>query len=120
VVISVTEFAMSRARDLPAAYVAAARLRRAWPGLSGAVGLWLWAEPTAKRSGAVSVWQSEEDLGRFVSWPVHVAIMHRFRAAGTLSSVVWAADRFVAEHVWREAAGRLRAGLPARAPGAHR
>jgi hypothetical protein len=109
VLISVTDFRLAKARDLPGAYLAAMRLRHAWPALEGAVGLWLWAEPLAKRSGAVSVWQGEEDLRRFVSWPVHVAIMRRYREAGQLTSASWHADRFLAAKAWQEATRRLAA-----------
>jgi len=70
VLVSVTDFRLARVRDLPGAYMAGARLRHAWPGLEGAVGQWMWAQPLARRSGAVSVWRSEEDLRRFVGWPV--------------------------------------------------
>jgi hypothetical protein len=110
VLITLTDFQLDRARDLLGAYQAGMRLRRAWPQLQGAVGLWLWAAPQAKRSGSVSVWESEEDLRRFVTWPVHVAIMHKYRPAGKLVSTSWPADRFDAAQVWQQAVRRLRAG----------
>jgi hypothetical protein len=110
VLVSVTDFRLVRARDLPGAYLGGARLRRAWPGLEGAVGQWMWARPLAKRSGAVSVWRSEDDLRRFVSWSVHVAIMLRYRDAGKLLSANWDAERFTAGPIWREAVRRLAAG----------
>jgi hypothetical protein len=72
--------------------------------------MWLWAEPLRKRSGAVSVWGSERDLMRFVRWPVHVEIMRRYRARGTLTSTHWDTERFVAHEVWREAVSHLAGG----------
>ncbi len=110
VLISVTDFRLNAARDLPGAYLAAMRLRRAWPDLEGAIGLWLWAKPLQLRSGSVSVWRSEEDLARFVRWPVHVAIMRKYRGAGRLTSQAWLADRFVAPQIWRDAARLLTGG----------
>jgi hypothetical protein len=104
VLVSVTDFRLDAAPSLPGAYLAATRLRRAWPELQGAVGMWLWAKPLRKRSGAVSVWQSAEDLNRFVSWPVHVAIMRKYREAGRITATSWQAERFIAARVWREAA----------------
>jgi hypothetical protein len=110
VLISVTDFRLAHTRDLPRAYLAGARLRHAWPRLQGAVGQWMWAQPLTKRSGAVSIWCTEEDLQRFVRWPVHVAIMHRYRTAGNLTSTAWHAEHFLAGPVWAEAAQRLTAG----------
>jgi hypothetical protein len=103
VLVSVTDFRLYSARDLPGAYQAAMRLRRDWPELEGAVGMWLWAQPLQKRSGAVSVWQRSEDLSRFVRWPVHVAIMRKYREAGEITSISWHSDCFVAAQTWREA-----------------
>jgi hypothetical protein len=110
VFVSVTDFAVARWRDVPIVWFAGLRLRRAWPRMTGAVGLWLWADPLKRRSGSVSVWRSEADLQRFVTWPVHVAIMRRFRDRGTLEAASWHADRFVRADVWREARRRLDAG----------
>jgi hypothetical protein len=56
--------------------------------------MWLWARPTAGRSGSISVWASEEDLERFISLPHHVDIMRRYGDRGTVRSTMWTADRF--------------------------
>ncbi len=88
---------------MPGAYMAAMRLQHAWPDLPGAVGLWLWGQPLRRRSGAVSVWQDEEALRHFVSWPVHVAIMRKYRDVGKLTSTSWTAERFIAAEVWQQA-----------------
>jgi hypothetical protein len=92
---------------MPGAYLSGMRLRRAWPALEGAVGLWLWAQPLAKRSGSVSVWCGEGDLHRFVSWPVHVATMRKYRGAGEMNSISWQVERFHAETIWRQAIRHL-------------
>ena len=115
VVVSVTDFRVRRWRDLPGAWLAGVRLRRAWPRLDGAVGLWLWADPRSGRSGSISVWEREEDLRRFVRWPVHVAIVRRYRDRGELSAATFAAERFDRAAAFREARRRL-AGA-AQAPG---
>jgi hypothetical protein len=67
----------------------------------------MWAKPLARRSGAVSVWQAEEDLRRFIEWPVHVEIMGKYRPVAKMSSVSWEVERFVAEEVWRQARNEL-------------
>ncbi|MDX6650291.1 MAG: hypothetical protein QOJ97_2242 [Solirubrobacteraceae bacterium] len=103
VYVSVTDFAVDRARDLPAVWTAGLRLRRAWPRMQGAVGLWLWAIPTQRRGGSVSVWRSEEDLMRFVRSPVHVAIMRANRDKGSLRSENWESPCFAPQTAWAQA-----------------
>jgi hypothetical protein len=110
VLVSVTDFRLNAARDLPGAYRAAMRLRGAWPELEGAVGMWLWAKPLQKRSGAVSIWQSEDDLSRFVRWSVHVAIVRKYREAGSMTSTSWHSERFVGAQIWQEAVRFLASG----------
>jgi hypothetical protein len=107
VFVSVTNFEIVRLRDLLGAYLAGLRLRRAWPTMTGAVGLRLWARPWKRRSGAISVWRTEADLHRFVSGPVHVAIMHEYRHRATVTSDSWIPVRFIAADIEREARRRL-------------
>jgi hypothetical protein len=110
--VSLTDLIIERRRDVPRAWVAGMRLRHAWPSLEGAVGLWLWADPVARRSGSISVWTSEADLMRFVRWPVHVKIMRRYRDRGSLVATSWLADDGDPDAVWREAMRRLREHRP--------
>jgi hypothetical protein len=107
VLVSVTDFEVLDLRDRIGAWVQGIRLRRAWPSMPGAIGLWLWVKPLSRRSGSVSVWRSEEDLRRFVGWPRHVAIMRRYRGAGELTSATWWAERFDAQQIWAAAERRL-------------
>jgi len=107
VIVSLTDFTLHQARDLPQVWRTGMRLRRSWPQMSGAVGVWLWSLPAERRSGSVSVWQTEEDLLRFVRWPVHMEIMRRHRTTGTLESTTWEADHFIAAQVWSTARGQL-------------
>jgi hypothetical protein len=93
VLVSVTDFRASRPLDLPSVYRAGLTLRRAWPDLTGAVGMWLWTEPLQGRCGSVSIWQDEQALHRFVAWPDHVTIMRRFRGRGRLRSTTWTATQ---------------------------
>jgi hypothetical protein len=107
VVVSLTDFAVFRARDLPRVWRTGMRLRRSWPQMQGAVGLWLWSLPLQQRGGSISVWLSEDDLQRFVRWPVHLAIMRENRDTGRLRAATWHAKRFVAADTWAEANVRL-------------
>ncbi|WP_329088159.1 MULTISPECIES: hypothetical protein [unclassified Streptosporangium] len=91
VLVSVTDFRVSRLHDLPGVYQAGLSLRRDWPCLPGAVGMWLWTEPLRGRCGSVAIWQNEQALRDFVAWPDHVTIMRRYRGRGRIRSVTWTA-----------------------------
>jgi hypothetical protein len=93
VVVSVTEFSAHHRRVLPGVAANGLRMRMGWYGMAGAVGMWLWAQPIAGRSGSISVWASEEDLERFIGLPHHVDIMRRYGDRGTVRSTIWTADR---------------------------
>jgi hypothetical protein len=108
VFVSITDFRVTRARDLPRVWVEGMRLRRAWPSMEGAIGLWLWGKPLSRRSGSVSVWRSEEDLLRFVRWRRHVEIMSRYRDTGNITADTWWAERFDVSEIWEIAECRLR------------
>jgi hypothetical protein len=91
VVVAVTESRARSYRDLPAAAVAALRLRAGWRSREGAVGLWLGARPLERRTFSISVWQSEDHLRRFLASPEHVAIVRRFRGRLRVRSETWTA-----------------------------
>ncbi len=107
VVVSLTDFTAHRARDLPSIYLAGLRLREGWYAMPGAIGLWLWGQPLQRRGGSLTVWESQEDLRRFVSLPVHVAIMRRYRERGTIEADTWEMERFAASPVRANAETRL-------------
>jgi hypothetical protein len=107
VVVSLTDYTAHKWRDLPGVWRSGLRLARSWPRRQGSVGLWLWADPLRRRSGSISIWTNEEDLQRFVRWPVHVAIMRKYRSRGTLTASSWDAERFDRAEVLREAERRL-------------
>ena len=94
VIVSLTDFTAHRARDLPGIYLAGLRLREGWYAMPGAIGLWLWSQPLQRRGGSLTVWESNDDLRRFVSLPAHVAIMRRYRDRGTIESDTWEMEGF--------------------------
>lgn len=114
VLVTLTDFTAARSRDLPGIARAGFRLRRHWPVLEGAVGVWLWASPQTRRVGSVAVWTDTPALHGFVGLPDHVAIMRRYRDRGTARSVSWTADRAVSADelsaLWSDAHVRLTAG----------
>lgn len=94
VVVSVTEFSADHRRDLPGVLLKGLRMRLGWYAMPGAVGLWLWSLPAKAIGGSISVWQSEDDLERFIGLPHHVDIMQRYGSRGTVRSTKWSADTF--------------------------
>ncbi|MEV0379553.1 hypothetical protein [Nonomuraea sp. NPDC050643] len=106
VLVSVTDFKANQLYDLPGVYQAGFSLRRAWPRLSGAVGVWLWTEPLRGRCGSVSIWQDEQALRDFVAWPDHVTIMRRYRGRGRLRSTTWTTGHSDRD-VWAQARSYL-------------
>jgi hypothetical protein len=107
--VSLTDFTFARWRDLPGAWLAAARLRHGWPKHGGAVGLMLWAQPWRRRSGSISVWQDEAELQRFIRTPEHVAIMRSYKTRMSGTATTWRTDRFTRAAVLDQARRRLAA-----------
>ena len=110
--VSVTDFRIFHTRDVVPIYRAGMRLRRSWPQLPGAVGMWLWSKPLQLRSGSVSLWCEAADLERFVRWRVHLQTVRRFRDSGELRASSWRVERFDAAQIWAEAAALLALGEP--------
>ena len=105
--VSATDFYVPRTADLLRVYLEGLRLRRAWPSLSGAVGMWTWTMPLRKRAGSVSVWRDESDLQRFIRWAPHVRVMRGYRDRGEISSLSWLEPSFAPRSVWANAVARL-------------
>jgi hypothetical protein len=103
VLVSVTDFAVHRVRDVPGIAVAGLRLRSGWYGMEGAVVLSLWSLPLERRSGSISVWRGEDDLRRFIRLPAHVEIMRRYRDRGSLRADTWRVERFISRTVTEQA-----------------
>ena len=110
VLVSVTDFHVPRAADLLHVYFQGLRLSRAWPSLSGAVGMWMWTKPLRRRAGSVSVWCDEADLRRFLSSRPHLRVMRDYRDKGEISSTSWLETGFDPRSVWANAAARLVSG----------
>ncbi|MEV5612631.1 hypothetical protein [Streptomyces sp. NPDC052225] len=101
--ISVTEFTADGHRRALGVALNGLRLRRRWPVTDGAVGMWLWADPPRRRSGAVSVWSGGRALTGFVRRPDHARIAGEFRPHGTMRSTLWSQPRFDAAAAWETA-----------------
>ncbi len=110
VFVSVTDFHIHEAWHAPGAWRTGLRLRRSWPRLQGAIGLWLWSEPTRLRSGSISIWLTEEDLMRFLRSPVHRKIMRAYRSRMSGTSHSWTAPRCDRPAIWAQAVNELRTG----------
>jgi hypothetical protein len=111
VFVSVTDFHIHHPRHAPGAWRTGLRLRRSWPRLEGAIGLWLWGEPLRLRSGSVSIWRSEEDLTRFIRSQVHRNIVRAYHGRMSGTSHSWNAHRFDRAAIWSRAVYELRFGI---------
>ncbi|MEV6879047.1 hypothetical protein [Amycolatopsis sp. NPDC051128] len=110
VVVTLTDYRMHSLRSLPGIAWAGTRLSLGWYGLSGAVGLYLWADPVRRRAGSLAVWTNRAALRRWVGLRPHVKIMRRYRTRGTVRSALWDAGQFDQDTVRAEAERRLESG----------
>ena len=108
VLVSLTDFRAARRLDLPGIYRAGDQLRRNWPQLPGAVGMWLWTAPWQGRCGSVSVWLDEKAMFQFVGRPDHVEIMRRYRDRGSIRSTTWTGTAADLDAIWSHARSQLR------------
>jgi hypothetical protein len=89
VIVSLTDFTMHSLRSLPGIAMAGRRLGLGWYAVSGAVGMYLWADPLRRRTGSLSVWTDLTAMRSWVGLPLHVATMRRYRTRGSVRSTTW-------------------------------
>lgn len=110
--VSMNDYLIKRARDVPRVGVAGMRFRHGWPWTEGALGLWTAGSIDGQRQISVSIWRTPEDLRHFVRSPAHLRVMRDFRHAGDLHTNAWSAERFDRFYIWRQAEDRLNGRLP--------
>ena len=110
VLVTITDFTSTNPLDLPGIARSGLRLRRLWPALDGAVGMWLWAMPLHRRTGSVSVWTDRDALHGFVGLAEHVAIMRRYRDRGEIRTSSWEHEHAHPGAIWHHALHQLRRG----------
>lgn len=110
--VSMNDYLVHDARDIPRVVIAGLRFRHAWPRTEGALGLWIACTSSGRRQISVSVWRTSDDLKRFVRTPTHRRVMRDFRGAGDLHTNAWTAERFDRAQIWRQAEDRLLGRLP--------
>lgn len=103
VFVSVTDFLAASDADARSIYQLGLELGGTWPVLEGAVGVWLWARPAQQRGGSISVWRSEQDMRRFVRWPVHTRIVRTWRGRVRVAADSWHAAGFETGSTWARA-----------------
>ncbi|MGA7055627.1 MAG: hypothetical protein WBZ37_31070 [Mycobacterium sp.] len=108
VVVSYTDFRATSKDDLQQIFESGLGLSANWPIMHGAVGLWLWTKRSELRGGSLSVWERKDDLRRFISWPVHTAIMREWRDRIEIIAETWEDERFVSTLAWTRAEMRMR------------
>jgi len=105
--VSVTVFDVQRFRDIPSMILAAMGLLARWRRVDGSVSISLFARPLRRQFGALSLWEGERDLQRFLSSPPHVAVVRRFRTRMSGRSESWSAPysrRLRRIAAWRQGA----------------
>jgi len=107
VFVSVTDFLARSEEEVRSIYEIGLELGNTWPVMQGAVGLWLWGRPTAWRGGSITVWESEDDMRRFVRWPVHAKIVRAWRGKVGIGTDSWQADHFEPRQVLERARNTL-------------
>jgi hypothetical protein len=100
VVVSFTDFHSDSEEEWQQIAALGMKLAESWPIMRGAVGLWLWGKHSELRGGSLSVWDTRADLQRFIRWPVHVAIMKKWRGRVGVRSASWDDQRFVPPQAW--------------------
>ncbi|HSS24162.1 MAG TPA: hypothetical protein VLL82_07125 [Mycobacterium sp.] len=107
--VSFTDFHSDSETDWQQIAALGMTLAESWPVMRGAVGLWLWGKQVELRGGSLSVWDSYEDLRRFIRWPVHVAIMKNWRGRIRVRSARWDDERLVPSQAWQRGEAHIRA-----------
>jgi hypothetical protein len=108
VYVSVTRFTYRRRRHLPLVYWHGLRLRSAWSGNDGAVGLSLTADWATRSTFTISAWRDKDDLMRWVRGDAHARLMRAF--APRLESIAvdgWMTDVFDLRAAWVEGLKRV-------------
>jgi hypothetical protein len=105
--VSMNDYLIHRFRDVPRVAREGLQLRRRWPRIEGALGLWFASQRFGRRQISVSVWRSPEELRTFVVSPDHLRIMREFKDAGLLYTTTWTAECFDPLLIWRQASNRL-------------
>jgi len=103
VIVSFTDFRANTDDELAEIARTGLDLGKTWPVMSGAVGLWLWANPAQRRGGSISVWLGRTDLERFFLWDVHQAIVGSWRDRIEVCAQSWEDERLDADQAWLRA-----------------
>ncbi len=108
VFVSMNDYRVYKARDVPRVMFEGLRFRQSWPVTPGSLGLWV-AQLPGKRTISVSIWQHSEALSEFVRSPRHRMIMRTHQRTGQLITTAWLADRFDRHLIWSQVEQRLTA-----------
>ena len=118
VLVSATRFTFRQHWYLPLILWHGMRLRRAWNRIPGAVGVALAADLGRRTTYSISVWESEQDLQRWLRSPDHAALMRGYRQrVESAAATRWLIERFEQRGKWRDALRRME-GSERRAPSA--
>jgi heme-degrading monooxygenase HmoA len=110
VLVSATRFTFRRYWYLPLILWHGLRLRRAWGQIPGAIGVALAADLGRRTTYSISVWETEQDLQRWLRSPDHAALMRGYRQrVESATATRWLIERFERHGKWPDALRRLEA-----------
>jgi hypothetical protein len=119
--ISATRFTYQRIWHTLPVSLHGLRLRNGWPEIEGTIGLSLMSDTAARTTYTLSVWQSVNDLHRWVRSPGHTRLMRGYRPwLESSAASSWSVETFDLRTAWREAMLRLGSQTKPAASGARR
>jgi heme-degrading monooxygenase HmoA len=108
--VAATRFAFRRVRDLPFVVRHGLRFRRDWAEIQGAVGVLLAVDLRRRTTYSVSVWESEEDLNRWLRSAGHVEVIRKYgHRVEDSTATIWWVDDFKVRGAWKMAHQQLAA-----------
>jgi heme-degrading monooxygenase HmoA len=108
--VAATRFAFRRVRDLPFVVWHGLGFRRDWAEIQGAVGVLLAVDLRRRTTYSVSVWESEEDLNRWLRSADHAEVIRKYgHRVEHSKAAIWWVDDFKVRGAWKMAHQQLAA-----------
>jgi hypothetical protein len=108
IVLSATRFTYRSLADLPGVFWHGLGLRRNWPKIAGAVGVFLAGDVWQRTTYTVSAWNTESDLRRWLASPEHMRLVRQYRSrVQSSAAVLWNSDQLRVHEIFREGMVRL-------------
>jgi hypothetical protein len=105
---SATRFTYRRLVDMPGVFLHGLGLRRSWPEIEGAIGVFLAGDLFRRTTYTVSAWTDDASLRRWLRSPAHAQLVRRYLSRMQSSTVVtWQVARLRVRGTFAEGLARL-------------